>query len=229
MTVGNKRQPNGLPEYYCHRGNDIKDAIVRDFIIQPVAHLKLITGQTKTSYSGYPLTDQYYCFSFKKRSDENCTGAFFCGRDVAKDFIRRIGCTELPLFNPMKSDTSAAIERSGSGSGSSGITVKPNADKKLFIDAARLLMTLWDSTSKGQTPLASVLNEAISGGIDKPPEIRHVVAVNTMLGNTKNTLTGLLDKARAKYPDVLFRDFDFTPLNEIVKRSKSYNKHLPCY
>ena len=51
----------------------------------------------------------------------------------------------------MKSDTSAAIERSGSGSGSSGITVKPNADKKLFIDAARLLMTLWDSTSKGQT------------------------------------------------------------------------------
>lgn len=76
MTVGNKRQPNGLPEYYCHRGNDIKDAIVRDFIIQPVAHLKLITGQTKTSYSGYPLTDQYYCFSFKKRSDENCTGLF---------------------------------------------------------------------------------------------------------------------------------------------------------
>lgn len=47
MTVGNKRQPNGLPEYYCHRGNDIKDAIVRDFIIQPVAHLKLITGQTR--------------------------------------------------------------------------------------------------------------------------------------------------------------------------------------
>ncbi len=152
-------------------------------------------------------------------------GLFSVVEMLQRDFIRRIGCTELPLFNPMKSDTSAAIERSGSGSGSSGITVKPNADKKLFIDAARLLMTLWDSTSKGQTPLASVLNEAISGGIDKPPEIRHVVAVNTMLGNTKNTLTGLLDKARAKYPDVLFRDFDFTPLNEIVKRSKSYNKH----
>lgn len=76
MTVGNKRQPNGLPEYYCHRGNDIKDAIVRDFIIQPVAHLKLITGQTKTSYSGYPLTDQTIVFHLKNALMKIVQGLF---------------------------------------------------------------------------------------------------------------------------------------------------------
>lgn len=229
MPTDNKKEQTGLPERYCHRGDTMKEAIVRDYVIQPVAHLKLIPGQEKTSYSKYPLTDQYYCFSFQSRVYKEDKGAFFCGKDVAKDFIRLINGNELPLFNPLKSENTADGVRSGSSSDGLGIGIKPNADKKLFIDAARLLMTLWDSTSKGQTPLASVLNEAIAAGLDTRPEFKHVLSVNTMLGNTKNTLSGLLDEARNKYPNVAFREFDFSPLNEIVKRSKYYEKHPPCY
>ncbi|WP_226068286.1 hypothetical protein [Dickeya zeae] len=229
MPTGNKKEQNGLPSRYCHRGDEVKSAIVSDYVIQPVAHLKLIPGQEKTSYSKYPLTDQYYCFSFQGRINKEDKGVFFCGKDVAKDFIQLINGTELPLFNPLKSESTTGGGSSGSSSGGSGEGIKPNADKRLFIDAARLLMTLWDSTSKGQTPLAYVLNAAITGGIDKRPEFKHVLSVNTMLGNTNNTLTGLLAEARTKYPNVSFRDFDFSPLNEIVKRSKFYDKHAPCY
>ncbi|VAE46679.1 Uncharacterised protein [Enterobacter hormaechei] len=229
MPMGVKKEHTGLPESYCHRGDEVKSAIVRDYIIQPVAHLKLIPGQVKTSYSKYPLTDQYYCFAFQGRIYKEHSGAFFCGKDVAKDFIQLFNGTELPLFNPLKSESTTDGSSSGSSSGGSSAGIKPNADKRLFIDAARLLMMLWDSTSKGQTPLAYVLNEAITDGIDKRPEFKHVLSVNTMLGNTNNTLTGLLAEARTKYPNVSFRDFDFSPLNEIVKRSKYYDKHVPCY
>ncbi|WP_025155337.1 hypothetical protein [Morganella morganii] len=229
MPASDKKEQNGLPSSYCHRGDEVKSAIVRNYIIQPVAHLKLIPGQVKESYSNYPLTDQYYCFSFQGRIDKEDIGAFFCGKDVAKDFIQLINGTELPLFNPLKSESTTSGSSSGSSSGCFSTGIKPNADKKLFIDAARLLMMLWDSTSKGQTPLAYVLNEAITEGIGKRPEFKHVLSVNTMLGNTNNTLTGLLAEAKTKYPNVTFRDFDFSPLNEIVKRSKYYDKHAPCY
>ncbi|MDH0356665.1 hypothetical protein [Morganella sp. GD04133] len=229
MLTSDKKERNGLPSSYCHRGDEVKSAIVRDYIIQPVAHLKLIPGQVKTSYSNYPLRDQYYCFSFQGRIEREDKGAFFCGKDVAKDFIRLINGTELPLFNPLKSEGTTSGSSSGSSPGCFSTGIKPNADKKLFIDAARLLMMLWDSTSKGQTPLAYVLNEAITDGIDKRPEFKHVLSVNTMLGNTNNTLTDLLAEAKTKYPNVTFRDFDFSPLNEIVKRSKYYDKHAPCY
>lgn len=229
MPTSDKKERNGLPSSYCHRGDEVKSAIVRDYIIQPVAHLKLIPGQVKTSYSNYPLTDQYYCFSFQGRIEREDKGAFFCGKDVAKDFIRLINGTELPLFNPLKSEGTTSGSSSGSSPGCFSTGIKPNADKKLFIDAARLLMMLWDSTSKGQTPLAYVLNEAITDGIDKRPEFKHVLSVNTMLGNTNNTLTDLLAEAKTKYPNATFRDFDFSPLNEIVKRSKYYDKHAPCY
>jgi len=228
MPTGDKKEQNGLPSSYCHRGDEVKSAIVKDYIIQPVAHLKLIPGQMKESYSKYPLTDQYYCFSFQGRIYKENKGVFFCGKDVAKDFIQLINGNELPLFNPLKSENTIGGNSSGSLGGSS-IGIKPNADKRLFIDAARLLMMLWDSTSKGQTPLANVLNEAITDGIDKRPEFKHVLSVNTMLGNTNNTLTGLLAEAKTKYPNVSFRDFDFSPLNEIVRRSKYYDKHAPCY
>ncbi|MCW2256875.1 hypothetical protein M2263_002966 [Providencia alcalifaciens] len=164
MPASDKKEQNGLPSCYCHRGDEVKSAIVRDYIIQPVAHLKLIPGQVKASYSNYPLTDQYYCFSFQGRIDKEDIGAFFCGKDVAKDFIQLINGTELPLFNPLKSESTTNGSSSGSSSGCFSTGIKPNADKKLFIDAARLLMMLWDSTSKGQTPLAYVLNEAITDG-----------------------------------------------------------------
>lgn len=229
MPVNNKKYKTRLPECYCLRGDETKAAIVQDFIIHPIAHLKLIPGQNKTSYSGYPLTDQYYCFTFEQRTNKEETGVFFCGEDVAKDFIELINGKELPLFNPLKSGTAYDGSRFDSSSAGHVTRNKPNANKKLFLDAVMLLMSLWDSTNKGQTALASILQLAIDEGIETPPTFQQVLSVNTMLGGTNNTLTGLLAKERAKYPDVSFRDFDFSPLNEIVKRSKYYNKHPPCY
>lgn len=230
MTQEQRNSPHELPEYYCHRGDKMKAEIVADFTLYPIAHLKLIPGQAKVSYSGYPLTDQYYCFSFERKNAPQQAGVFFCGRDVARDFLSLTGSAELPLFNPLRSDTESG-GRGGSraGGGTSAPAVNANANKKLFIDAARLLMSLWDATGKGQTPLAAVLQSAIDDGIDAPPTFQQVLSVNTMLGNTRSTLSGLLAEAKKKYPEVAFRDFDFSPLNAIVARSKYYDKHPPCY
>lgn len=215
-----------LPDEFCVRGDETKNRIVSKFTIKPVAHLKLIPGQKKKSYSGYPLTDQYYCFSFEDEANLK-KGTFFCGKDVAEDFIKLIHGSTLELFNPFKSEPTEGTKSVSSGGGNTN-TVRVNKDKKLFIDAARLLMTLWNSADKGQTPLASVLQSAIDDGLASPPNFAQVLAVNTMLGKSKKTLTEFLSEAKVKYPTARFKDFDFSPLNAIVERA-NFKKFPPHF
>ncbi|WP_145607906.1 hypothetical protein [Yersinia rochesterensis] len=215
-----------LPDEFCVRGDETKIRIVNKFTIKPIAHLKLIPGQKKKSYSDYPLTDQYYCFSFEDEIKLQ-KGVFFCGKDVAEDFIKLINGSTIELFNPFKSESTAGDKRV-STSGGNTTTVFVNKNKKLFINAAQLLMTLWNSADKGQTPLASVLQSAIDDGLSSPPNYVQVLSVNTILGKSKKTLTEYLNEAKVKYPTARFKDFDFSPLNTIVERAK-YKKFPPHF
>lgn len=46
------------------RGNERRRLLVREYKIEPVAHLKLINGQKKRSAAEDTITDQYYIFSY---------------------------------------------------------------------------------------------------------------------------------------------------------------------
>lgn len=46
------------------RGKERRRLLVREYKIDPIAHLKLINGQKKRSAAEDTITDQYYIFSY---------------------------------------------------------------------------------------------------------------------------------------------------------------------
>ncbi|BBM67677.1 MULTISPECIES: hypothetical protein [Vibrio] len=84
------------------RGYDTRKRLVNAYFIQPVAHVKLLSGQKKASCTKDILTDSYYCFSYQGREDEEDTGTFFCGIHAARDFLSLTGHEPIKLFNPLK-------------------------------------------------------------------------------------------------------------------------------
>lgn len=46
------------------RGNEKRKEIIRNYLLHPIAHVKLLAGQEKISCAGslVKITDTYYCF-----------------------------------------------------------------------------------------------------------------------------------------------------------------------
>ena len=88
------------------RGERIREQLVDDFKIIPLAHVRLLNGQTKESCAGPTLDREYYVFSYQSYTDQNDVGTFVCGITVANDFINLIqqqdpAVNRLPLFDPL--------------------------------------------------------------------------------------------------------------------------------
>ena len=216
-----------LPERFHRRGSEIRRELLTEYDIVPIAHFKLLPGQEKYSYSGYVLKERYYCFQFTHR-ESGAVGSFLCGYKAAEDFLLLLEIGPISIFNPLRSENFGTGTGTGTGTEVPLKTIKINESKQLFVDAARLLMMLWDSASKGMTPLALALQGAIKAGMDKPVEYRHVLTVNTILAKSGRTLTKHLEYARLRYVTIKFKDYDFEPLNKVVERAK-YKNHPPFF
>jgi hypothetical protein len=155
------------------RGEDTRRSIVEEYILKPIAHLKLLDSQEKRSCTNDLLTDAYYCFSYEAKNGDD-KGAFFCGSHAAKHFLELTEKTSLPLFNPLRSD---------SHDGGGGAHKTPNgrtwdAASKQLSNAINLLVVCWNVAPKG--PLASI-KEKNERYFYNPPYLRDVKAVNTIL------------------------------------------------
>ena len=51
------------------RGSKTRQRIVRDYEVQPEAHIKLLANQQKHSDAGATIEDEYYVFSAKHKID----------------------------------------------------------------------------------------------------------------------------------------------------------------
>ena len=74
--------------------------IVDNYNVVPVAHIQLLTGQTKHSDAGAMIENDYYIF----HATDKVSGKreiIQCGMGAARDFLRLIGHEGLPLFNPL--------------------------------------------------------------------------------------------------------------------------------
>ncbi|MFB2890129.1 hypothetical protein [Aeromonas veronii] len=214
-----------LPERFRRRGSEIRRELLTEYDIVPIAHFKLLPGQEKYSYSGYVLKDRYYCFQFTHK-ESGAVGSFLCGYKAAEDFLSLLEIGSVSIFNPFRTENFGT--GTGTGTGTAVKTIKINESKQLFVDAARLLMMLWDSASRGMTPLALALQGAIDAGMDKPAEYKHVLTVNTILAKSGRTLTQHLEYARQRYATIKFKNYNFEPLNKIVERAK-YKNHPPFF
>ncbi len=173
------------------RGNDIRKKIVKEYYVEPVAHLKLLANQTKHSDAEATIEDEYYIFSAKRKKDGH-EEIILCGMGAAKDFLKLLGHSGLSLFNPLKEDNSSTSIRNSNSSGIENDNEWNPVAKQLY-NAIMLLITIW-GTEKIGTPLFNLKKEVVKYKRCNPFDSK-IKSLNTMIKNGGNgrTLTEIIN------------------------------------
>lgn len=200
---------------YC-RYERIRKALVAKYEIKPIAHVKLLNGQTKKSCTGDALSGSYYCFSYKLRDSDNELNTFLCGEHAANHFLSLINHPALPLFDP----TNSKSIRTGKEKINVHSTNKDKSDNwdpaaKQLHNAINLIIICWDVV-----PVKALLNIKIK--IErykhKAPFPSEVKAINTILSRDirKRTIKQMILDLERQGNEI--RSFEFNLLNDILKK-----------
>ena len=124
-----------------------RQRIIRNCDVEPVAHIQLLSGQTKNSDAGATIERDYYIFEAVNKvngTKEN----ILCGMGAARDFLRLLNHEGLPLFNPLHGENGVGGAPMG-GAGEAQPVWNPMA-RQLY-NAIMWLIIAWDA--KPGTPL----------------------------------------------------------------------------
>ena len=178
------------------RGERIREQLVDDFKIIPLAHVRLLNGQTKESCAGPTLDREYYVFSYQSYTDQNDVGTFVCGITVANDFINLIqqqdpAVNRLPLFDPLAGFGQVGnINNVGRAGAGRGVQQVPNWNpiaKELY-DAVGMICLMWNLDNVG-----GALESVLFNLVRNPMQIPHnsdIRSINTIISNHFNIDVG---------------------------------------
>ena len=178
------------------RGSKTRQRIVRDYEVQPEAHIKLLANQQKYSDAGAIIEDEYYVFSAKHKTDGK-KEFIQCGMGAARDFLELIHHKGLPLFNPLISEPHVNNRKEYDNRGSGNLqSEKWNETAKQLYHAIMWLIILWDA--KPDTPLFDFKDDVIKYKTCEPYESK-IKRVNTTIknGGKGKTLTEMINGYRA--------------------------------
>lgn len=199
------------------RGENTREQIAKDYIIKPIAHLKLLAGQEKKSCTGDALTDSYYCFSYQNKKNSNNTGTFVCGSHAAEHFMALIGAPRLSIFDPLKSATTGMPVLGGTAPvpGSTSVRGWDNTAKQLH-NAICLILVYWCGDVKG--PLA-IIKDEIENTPHLVPSLARIKAVNTIISKDKSPASTLQDMVAFLGQKNNVKTFDFALLNNMLAQN----------
>ena len=176
------------------RGSKTRQRIVRDYEVQPEAHIKLLANQQKYSDARAIIEDEYYVFSAKRKTDGK-KEVIQCGMGAARDFLELIEHKGLPLFNVADPHVNNRQEYDNRGSENLQ-SEKWNETAKQLYHAIMWLIILWDA--KPDTPLFDFKDKVIKYKTYEPFESK-IKRVNTTIknGSKGKTLTEMINGYRA--------------------------------
>ena len=178
------------------RGHETRQRIVRDYEVQPKAHIKLLANQQKHSDAGAIIEDEYYIFSAKHKTNGK-KEVIQCGMGAARDFLVLINHEGLPLFNPLMGEPDVNKRQEYNNKGSGNLQPKKwNKTAKQLYNAIMWLIILWDA--KPDTLLFDFKDEVIKYKTYEPFDIK-IKRVNTTIqnGSKGKTLTEMINGYRA--------------------------------
>ena len=210
-----------MENFNC-RGKERRRLLVREYKIEPVAHLKLINGQKKRSAAEDTITDQYYIFSYSSlKTGEK--GTFICGTHVAKDFLFLLGKKPLPLFNPLHEDISQFNSKPHSPQSLSSSIQHEKWDPlaKECYNAIHLIIMAWNLSPDGA--IWDILKDILKY-YDREPFFFKIKSINTIVSNDFNhrTLTEINDEFIKAEPRFIKYDFTLMKKALLQENIKSY-------
>lgn len=206
-----------IKSFNC-RGEECRKNIVKRYDLKLIAHTKLLNGQSKKSCAGVLLTDTYYTFEYKDKTNKLIEGSFFCGHVVAKNFMELANITPIPIFNPLsiergdnESEETASNEESSS---KDDYKKKWNPIAKQLYNAINLIIVCWNTPIYGK--LARFKSDLLKYKYAKP-YLDRIKFVNDVIAkdSKKRTLTQMLVELRVQNPTL--KHFDFQLLFEELK------------
>ena len=179
-----------MPIYDC-RGEKTRKQLVHDFKIVPLAHVRLLNGQTKESCAG-PDVGEYYVFSYRSNANTTDVGTFVCGITAANDFINLIqrqnpAVNRLPLFDPLAGLGQVGNANNagcaGAGGGAQQVSNWNPIAKELY-DAIGMICIMWNLNNVSGA-LKSVLFNLIENPMQIPDD-SDIRSINTIISNHFN-------------------------------------------
>ncbi|MFU9975200.1 hypothetical protein ACNF5K_05010 [Fannyhessea vaginae] len=177
------------------RGHETRQRIVKDYEVQPEAHIKLLANQQKHSDAGATIEDEYYVFSAKHKTDGK-KEVIHCGMGAARDFLALINHKGLPLFNPLIGNTHMNIRPECDNKEIlNSQNEQWNKTAKQLYNAIMWLIILWDA--KPGTPLFDFKDHVCKYKNSEPFDNR-IKRVNTTIknGGKGKTLTEMINGYR---------------------------------
>lgn len=188
-----------MPIGSCH-GDTNKDQIVASYEISFVEGMRLFAGQHRDGCCG-DLTDEYFMFAYKHRTDVTDHGNFFAGRHCASEFFTRLGIghDQLRAFNPFTAVATGGGHAAAGGGGApaGGHAGGIGAMEPLNIEIynAIILIAMYRDTTPYNT-FARILNYMRTHPMRRTdPWV--VEAVNNWFDHNGMTMSGLLTALEA--------------------------------
>lgn len=197
------------------RSSKVREKMVQEYNIKPIAHVRLLNGQKRQSCTKDLLTDSYYCFSYKAK-DSDVTGTFLCGTYAANHFLELIQHPKLKVFDPLVSENVGTITSNGTNR-DRGLNDTWHPTAKQLFNAINLIVICW-----GQVPggvLQKIKNE-IEKNKNREPLPGQIKAINTIISRDSKgrTLQQMLDDLRKN--NNMIRVFHFNLLNESLIKNE---------
>lgn len=209
------------------RGEKTREQLVHNFEIIPLAHVRLLNGQTKESCAGPTLDREYYIFSYQSHTDKADAGTFICGITVANDFINLIqqqnpAVNRLPLFDPLASLSQAGnannAGRAGVGRGAQQVANWNPIAKELY-DAIGMICIIWNLDNVSGA-LESVLFNLARNPMQIPSN-SDIRSINTIIFNHFN------GSLASSFQDFMVRHrIDSPPLLQFPNLTAHFNQNV---
>lgn len=216
---------------YC-RTHQRRKEIVKDYIVIPVAHVKLLPNQHKLSDASHKeMKNQYYLFKATNRQRQDDVEYIQCGLTVAKDFLNLIGAKGLPLFNPLQMNDQQIRNGNHNAAAANQNIIQWNDEAKQLSNAIMWIFVLRDQL----TPDGSLgeISSKINKYYDRSPFDSQIKGVNTIirkLFDGETLVNAINQKVEELNIDINQRKCDFSLLNDrIAQINKKSEDNITSY
>lgn len=205
------------------RGSKRRQEIVRDYDVVPVAHVKLLKGQTKKSDAGPEIDDQYYFFKATNKNNLHDVQFIQCGMGAARDFLSLTNRKSLPLFNPLVVPVGHVVNNNQPNTRSFAKRIKWDPTAEQLHNAIMWIIIIWNTSPRPNSPLFKIKSKLECYPSFKPYDNK-IKAVNTMIQNSfhGSTLTDSINNLK-KVNNIKATVCDFGLLTNQLQNLKDKN------
>lgn len=205
------------------RGTERREWIVANYDVKPVAHIQLLTGQTKHSDAGATIENEYYIFEAVSKH----TGKkelIYCGMGAAKDFLKLLNHPGLPLFNPLK-EIHIETEKQGNSKVRAEGKLTSSSHKEQWNPVAKqlynaIMWTIIIINAKPDTPIFELKEKIYTYKKNKPYDSQ-IKGTNSIIGKClrDKTLTQAIEELKT-YNDIKEELCDFSLIKEAIRKMR---------